>query len=138
MKRKLNSILLIEDDRATNFLYEMIIEKTDCTEQILIAEEGQQALEILKLGVEGKYPQPDLIFLDINMPVMNGWEFIEEYKKLDLIQKGEIIIVMITASFNPDEQTRAETIKEISGFRNKPITVDMLNKILQEYFADRF
>lgn len=138
MRRKLNSILLVEDDRATNYLYEILIEKADCTEQILIAEDGQEAIEILKLGVEGKYPQPNLIFLDINMPIMNGWEFIEEYQKLELVQKDKVKIVMITASFNPDEQTRAEAIKEISGFRNKPITVDMLNKILQEYFADRY
>ena len=130
--------MLVDDDEATNFINEMVIKKADCAEQVHIAENGQQALDFLQESVGGSYPHPELIFLDINMPMVNGWEFLEQYKKLDALQKGDIIIVMLTTSFNPYDQTKAEGMKEITGFRNKPLTKDVLNEILQEYFTDRF
>jgi CheY-like chemotaxis protein len=138
MKEKLKCILLIDDDRATNFLNEMVIERAGCTEHIEIVEGGQQALEFLKNGIEGNSTRPDLIFLDINMPAMNGWEFVEEYKKLQIVEKDKIIIVMVTASLNPDDQIRAEASEEISGFRIKPLKVAIMNEIVKEFFPDRF
>lgn len=128
-------ILLIEDDRATNFLNKFIIGKVDCIEKIQVAENGKEALEYLKLGIEDKRLLPDLILLDINMPLINGWEFLEAFKELDIDQKDKIVIVMLTSSFNPDDKKRAENIKEVSSFRNKPLTTDMFNNLLEEYFA---
>ena len=130
--------MLVDDDEATNFINEIVVKKVDCAEQIHIAENGQQALDFLQESVDGNYPRPDLIFLDINMPILNGWEFLEKYKELDTIQQGEIIIVMLTTSFNPYDQRKAEEMEEITGFRNKPLTRDLLNEILQKHFADRF
>lgn len=138
MKKQLNSILLIDDDEATNFINEMVIKEADCTNKIITVETGTEALEFLLSKTDGKHPQPDLIFLDINMPQMNGWEFLEEYKKLKEHQKGKITIVMLTTSLNPDDEKRAEKIKDIDDFKNKPLTLDTFIEILKKHFPENF
>lgn len=135
MKNKIKSVLLIDDDKATNFYNRLVLEKMCFTEEICMVENGQEALEFLKSGIKGEYPQPDLIFLDINMPIMNGWEFLEAYKKLSINQKGKIIIIMLTTSLNPEDQTRAENMIEVSGFRRKPLSIHAINEIIEKYFV---
>jgi len=137
MKQKLNCILLVDDDEATNFINKMIIKRVDCSEHVQVEDDGQKALDFLTTKLNDEYPRPNLIFLDINMPVVDGWEFLDRYKHLNADQKGEVIIIMLTTSLNPDDQTRAELLTEISGFKRKQLTVEMLNEILIEHFADR-
>ena len=136
MKKKLNCILLIDDDDAINFIHEWVINKVDCAEKIEKVENGVEALEYLESVKDGKHPQPDLIFLDINMPRMNGWEFLEEYHKLDEDKKGKIILVMLTSSLNPADLAKSKTITEVRAFKSKPLTIESLQDILKEYFED--
>ncbi len=141
MKKKLNCVVLIDDDYPTNCFNEMVIEDENITEKIQILQSGREALDYLtnqgKFSQNGLiYPKPELIFLDINMPAMNGWEFIEEYNKLPDEQKGKIVVVMLTASPNPDDLKKAESIPQVSGFLNKPLTPAMVHDILKEHFAD--
>jgi len=136
MKRKLNCILLIDDDESTNFLNELVIKHVDCTEKVVVVQSGREGLNYLRSIHNGQHPQPELIFLDINMPAMNGWEFLEEYGKLDELEKGKVILVMLTTSNNPDDQAKAQTINKIQDFHNKPLTAQMLQKILRTHFAD--
>ena len=141
MKKKLNCILLIDDDEPTNFLNRMTLEQVGCARQIRIVQSGQDALDFLMH--QGKYeqvqdcPHPDLIFLDINMPAMDGWEFLEKYRQLSTTQKASIVMIMLTTSLNPDDEQRALSIPEINGFENKPLKADRLKEILENYFPDR-
>lgn len=127
---KLNSILLIDDDDATNFLNSLIIKEAEIAENILIALNGEEALTILQNNVINNNPQPELILLDINMPNMNGWEFIKEYKKDNALKNSKSLIIMLSTSFNPEDEIRALQIPEIKSFKNKPLTLDMLNEVL--------
>jgi CheY-like chemotaxis protein len=139
MKRKLNCILLIDDDEPTNFLNRMVIEEVDCTERIETMQSARDALKYLTNSTStGNYPRPDLVFLDINMPAMDGWEFLEKYNQLPEDQKAKIIVVMLTTSFNPEDELKARNIAGISGFRNKPLTPDVLLQILRKHFPDHF
>jgi len=143
MKRKLNCILLIDDDEPTNFLNRMLIEEVDCTEHIQISQSGRAALDYLTgsglfASPKGQFPSPELIFLDINMPAMNGWEFLDRYNELGSEIKRKIIIVMLTTSFNPDDITRAKENAVISNFETKPLTSHKLNRILKKYFSSYF
>jgi CheY-like chemotaxis protein len=133
MNRKLNCILLVDDDPDDNFFHQRIINKMDITHAIAVAKNGIEALEYLR---KENQVIPELIFLDINMPKMNGWEFLEEYKKLDEKQKARITIMMLTTSANPDDVAKANSIEEVTGIRTKPLSVEMLTEILDEHFQD--
>jgi CheY-like chemotaxis protein len=138
MRQKLKSILLIDDEEVANYINETIIRRVDCCENVVSVQSGQAALDYLTTQIEGSYPQPDLIFLDINMPGMNGWQFLENYHRLKKSQQGKVIVVMLTSSVNPDDVEKARSIKEISEFKTKPMTEDMLNEIIKENFPDYF
>lgn len=134
MNRKLHSILLVEDDEATNFISQMVFKRMDCTDHVHISWDGAEALDYLKQCTGTPTGAPELILLDINMPGLNGWEFLEEYHKLDADQKARVIIVMLTTSINPDDHARAINHPDVSGFRSKPLTVGVMEDILACYF----
>lgn len=137
MKNKLNCILLVDDDEPTNFLNKMILEDVNCAETIEVADSGQSALEYLRnSNGDGSPSSPELIFLDINMPAMNGWEFLECYSNLDSQHKANVVIVMLTTSLNPDDRAKAHSIPDVSGFETKPLTQEKLDAILKKYFPE--
>lgn len=139
MKRKLTCILLIDDDEPTNFLNRMVIEELNCSERIEIMQNARDALKYLgSSDTTNHYARPDLIFLDINMPAMDGWEFIEKYNQLAEEQKAKIVVVMLTTSFNPEDELKAQRIAGIAAFRNKPLTQTVLTDLLQKHFPDNF
>lgn len=135
MKKKLNSILLIDDDEIANYINASVVKHVDCCETVVTVQSGQAALDYLTSENDGAYPQPDLIFLDINMPGMNGWEFLEHYQKLKESQRGKVIVVMLTSSVNPDDMAKARSMQEITEFKTKPMTEQMLRAILKESFG---
>lgn len=133
MVKKLNCILLVDDDRATNYVHEVIIKRLDCAERIVVKRNGEEALDFL-IGENGNATtQPDLILLDINMPRMNGWEFLEAYGKLNT-KHPPIIIAMLTSSLNPDDVNRAKEYN-VRTFKNKPLTPETMLEILEESFG---
>ena len=67
---------------------------------------------------------------------MNGWEFLEHYKHLDAKQKARVVIMILTTSANPDDIKKAKEIEEVTGYQTKPLTKEMLNEILNNYFQD--
>lgn len=135
--KKLNCILLVDDDEPTNFLNKMILEDVNCAKTIEVAESGRSALTYLeKASQKGNHSSPDLIFLDINMPAMNGWEFLEQYSSLKQRHKANVVIVMLTTSLNPDDRAKASKIPDVSGFETKPLTPEKLQSILKRYFPE--
>ncbi|MBS1567193.1 MAG: response regulator [Bacteroidetes bacterium] len=136
MKKKLSCILLVDDDEPTNFLNRLTLEDAGCAERVQVAPGGQAALDYLVSADGGKTPLPNLIFLDINMPAMDGWEFLSRYQELQKAQQAEVVVVMLTTSLNPEDEIRARGIPAISGFRCKPLTRDMLDSLMRVYFPD--
>ena len=118
MTKKLNCVMLIDDDADDNFFHQIVLRETNITDNI------QESVI------------PDLIFLDINMPKMNGWEFLQEYNKLNIAQKAKIIIIMLTTSLNPADEAKANNINDVVAFKSKPLTADALEDILNKYFTD--
>ena len=112
MERKLDCVLLIDDDEPTNYLNVRIIRKVNCANQIRAVQTAREALNSLRNGDTSKDPanpcsQPDLIFLDINMPGLSGWDFLEAYKRLRIPNEEKAVIVMLTSSPNPDDRPRS-------------------------------
>jgi CheY-like chemotaxis protein len=140
MKNLLNCILLVDDDEPTNFLNKMTLEQAGCARHIQVAQSGQQALDYLldcdpdQEGLTGYHDVPDLIFLDINMPAMDGWEFLEKYRQLPPEKKAATVLIMLTTSLNPDDEIKTHSIPEITGFENKPLNEVSLAGVLEKYF----
>jgi CheY-like chemotaxis protein len=138
MTKKLKCVLLVDDDDGANFINRMIIEEAGITDHIEITLNGKEALEYLtgtgKYKDKGTRIAPELILLDINMPVIDGWEFLDEYHKLEDSQKNRPTIILLTTSLNPDDKKRAEKNLAISSFENKPLDRKVLEKIVTKHF----
>ena len=133
----IQSVLLIDDNRSTNFLHTRILRRSGRVSAIKAVEDARQALDYLQTTSGGKYPSPELIFLDINMPGMNGWEFLEAYRQLPAEQRGGIVVVMLTTSLNPDDRARADRIAEVNEFAYKPLSLDTFEELVAKYFVER-
>lgn len=137
MKKKINYILLIDDDEVFNFLNEVVIRQVDCVENVVAVQSGEEGLKVLQeLKAEGA-TYPELIFLDINMPVMNGWEFIDNYKQLEFGHHNHPVLIMLTSSENPGDRARAAEVSVVNEYLNKPLTVETFQQILETNFSGR-
>lgn len=135
MNQPLYCIMLVDDNKIDNFFHERVIKKSNAAENIVAKESGQEALDYIAQGTAVQ--QPELIFLDINMPGMNGWEFLENYKKLDANLQNAMIVVMLTTSENPDDRARAATQGILADFKSKPLTKEMLEEVIEKFYADK-
>lgn len=137
MKNQLDCILLIDDDEATNFIHEMVIKESLIAKKVIALESGQEALDyLLKLNQQNE-KMPDLIFLDINMPGMNGWEFLEKYRRLDEKKHNSVVMVMLTTSLNPDDAKKSESFESVKNFLHKPLSKAMLNGVIEKHFSEK-
>ena len=126
---KFKLLLFIDDDDATNFYHEHIIEQADVCEKYLMFQKAEEALEYLK-NLTKDDQMPDAIFLDINMPKVDGWMFLEEYEKLHLTKAP--VIIMLTTSLRPSDEERAKQNQLVYKFLNKPLSEDHLHKLRNE------
>ncbi len=139
---KLNSILLVDDNAATNLVHHKIILKSGITDHVFVCRSGEEAFDFLigcnaETDISAKARKmPDLILLDINMPGMSGWDFMEEYEQINLIGY-EPMIFMLTTSYNPDDNFKADAHEYVQGFLNKPLTIDMLKRVVERYFNEK-
>lgn len=133
MIKKINCIMLVDDNMDDNFYHERIIRKNNAADTIVVKETGLEALEYLESTRDPANTLPDLIILDINMPGMNGWEFLEEFKKLDEELQSKMVVIMLTTSVNPADEAMAKTYDVLADFKTKPLTKEMLEDILTKY-----
>lgn len=121
-----STILLVDDDNATNYLHKYYLEEWNICERVLTAEDGRIALDLIKDTPDLFSSSNNLILLDINMPVMNGFEFLQEYEKLCSSKKADSLFVMLTTELSESYQQRANHISDIDGFVKKPLTQEEL------------
>ena len=122
--RRVN-VCLIDDDPIQIFLMRKYLEKTNVTNQIVDFSNGKIAFDFFSNCLETEI---NLIFLDINMPVWDGWEFLKEFSKLSLYQKCKIFI--LTSSQSPFDKEQASKYKLDQCYISKPISYETIHKIL--------
>lgn len=136
MKQRLKTILLIDDDAPTNFIHELYIKETGLTERVITMQDAAEALEYLKELAEKDQSVPELILLDINMPGMDGWEFLEEYDKLDKDIRAKMLVLMVTTSLNPADEARARKNGNVNDYLTKPLDQMDLKNIVHKFFPN--
>jgi len=136
--KDLDCILLIDDDLLTNYVHSLAVKRAEIETSVKVIDNVAEALEFLTYT--GTYasdmasPRPGLIFLDINMPGLNGWDFMDRYKKLVHTLKAKVIVVMLTSSLNDDDKKRAKIDEQIVHFLSKPLRPQMVLDVVNAYF----
>lgn len=136
MKPTALHILLVDDSDDDNFFSQLAIKKSGIPASVSVCVDGLDALHYLtgKGVYEGKeVTVPDVIFLDINMPKMNGWEFLNDFSKLDIAQNPTIVIVMLSTSDHTHDINKAEEISVVKSYLTKPLSEKHLVQIATEH-----
>ncbi|WP_295125543.1 response regulator [uncultured Chitinophaga sp.] len=129
MEFNFNKVMVVDDADIDRILAERILNRHAFAEEIVAVDSATSALTYLNANRTQEQALPDLIFLDINMPRMNGFEFLDEYEKLPEDIKRKCIIVMLSSSLHPGDRERALSSPYVCQFLNKPLTKEKLAEI---------
>ncbi len=121
--------MLIDEDEIDNIINQKIIESNNFSERVMVFQTGTDALDFLRVNSKNGENLPDLIFLDINMPIMDGFQFLEEFEKLEspILDKSKII--MLSSSISPRDIDRAASNRFVKKYLNKPLNSRYLQAI---------
>ncbi len=125
------NIFIIDDDEIFTFLTKKMIKSTDSLIQVKTFGDGDEAINYLKSISGNKEMLPDMILLDLNMPVLDGWGFLEEFEMLEFDIKKEIAIYISSSSISPFEIEKAKNNKLVSDFIVKPYDAEKINEIVK-------
>lgn len=127
-------MMLIDDDEAVVFIHQILLKKLNPNLRFTLAGNGREALEFADTV---KIPEdcPQLILLDINMPLMNGWEFLEECHRRDPAGEKDVIVFVVTSSLNPDDLERARSFSKVSEYFTKPLDFVELEEAIGQHFS---
>lgn len=128
----IKKLLCVDDDKTTLTLIKLIVNKVSFAEEIITKQNGKEALEYYHELSESAvtYDYPDLIFLDLNMPIMNGWDFLDEFVAQFYEKFAGTKIIILSSSTDPKEKERAKKYPFIIDYVSKPLTVSALKNLL--------
>jgi CheY-like chemotaxis protein len=128
----LPTLTIVDDDAIFVFLTKKVIKQTNIVEIIKVFENGLDAINFLKENSTNIEALPEIILLDLSMPIMNGWQFLEEFITLNPYLNKIITIYICSSSISPDDIARAKSINEVTDFIIKPIVKDKLIDIIKK------
>ena len=136
-KSKLDRIMLVDDDEIHSSLCYELIQKSGIASDVNIFNDAEEALEYLENNKLDLDKLPDLIFLDINMPFMDGWDFLDAYEKFSDEFEKDIILILLTSSVYKNDIERARDYKSVSEYIQTPISIQKLLATRDEYFPSK-
>ncbi len=141
MPEQLPCILLIDDNPDDNYLHKRVILKAGVADKVEVAYNGEEALRMLGLlgdDTGSSIVIPQLILLDLNMPGMDGWEFLKHYSRLAADQKSATSIVVVSSSENPEDLEMAKNNPLVKGVIHKPLDTEKLTELVTNYLEGKF
>lgn len=133
MSKKYHSVMLIDDNEIDNLINQKMIEAADIAEYIYAHTGAKSAIEFLKnvskLADISMNVLPDVIFLDIDMPLMDGFQFLDEFEKLSEQTREKCKVVMLTSSINPQDVNKSKKYAYVKKYINKPLSQENLEKL---------
>lgn len=124
------SVCIIDDDEVYKFFMKRVLKIKKIARDVISFADGEEAYNFINKNKENPEKLPDLIFLDINMPIMDGFQFMAEYVKIQAAIEKKITIYMVTSSIDPIDLEHSKKYVEISDFITKPVKADVLKKII--------
>lgn len=128
-------VFLIDDDEINNFICVNILKKISFAEDVQAFESATDALEAIQaLDINDASAFPEVIFLDINMPIMNGWDFLKEFSKIKSNLPIDISLFMLSSSIYQADVEKSREYEEVVDFVTKPLNESVLNEIKEKHF----
>ncbi len=134
--KPIKTILLIDDDETTNYLNHRLLTRMNIANEVRVVTNGEEALDYLSKAFAGSAdaPLPELIFVDIKMSVMDGFEFLDEYQKFDEADKSRTVMMMLTSSASFYDLEKLKGYPEVHKHYSKPLAEADVREIMQENF----
>ena len=127
---KVNTVCIVDDDQIYQVTSKKMIERINATNNILIFSNGEEAFHFLLQTVSDTDALPDIIFLDVNMPYMDGWQFLEAFETIKFRLPKKITIYVISSSVSETDIQRAKKIPTVKDYYIKPISMDQYSEML--------
>ena len=131
--KKINSVYVIDDDEIYQFTIKKILNSFDVPLEIKSFSDGEEAINFIDDNKNNETELPDIVFLDINMPIMDGFEFLEEFEKIKSDLSKNIIVHMVSSSVDEVDIERAKKNKNISSYIIKPVNPKDIEHIIKKY-----
>jgi len=128
---KYKNFAIIDDDETTQFVVEITIDNTNLAKNIAIFSDGKEAIDFFTLNVNNPENLPDIIFLDLNMPIMDGWQFLDHFAILKPQIVKKITICITSSSTNQNDIIRAKKYSDVTEYIIKPITEEDVIRLCQ-------
>lgn len=126
---KFERVLLIDDNDIDNFINERMISTSNFSKQVTVKNSAESALDYLRKNADSKEMLPQVIFLDLNMPVMDGFGFLEEYAKLSESIRSFCKVIVLSSSISPEDINRSSTNPYVVKYLNKPLSEKYLEAV---------
>lgn len=129
--KKVDIACIIDDDPIFIYGTKRVMEMADFSNSIMVFNNGEEAITKLRPIMKSRETIPDVILLDLNMPIMDGWQFLDEFIKIKT--EKQVVIYIVTSSIDPEDVARAKSYEEVDNYLVKPIKADQLRCIMENF-----
>jgi CheY-like chemotaxis protein len=130
---KPTTVFIIDDDLIYQFAVKRILSAENKSLNVYSFGDGEEAIEFINNNKQKQEAMPDIILLDINMPIMDGWQFLDEYAQIKQELKKKSIIYMVSSSVDPVDSCRAAKIEEVKSYLIKPLNSAILKQVIESF-----